>query len=770
MTRKLGWKLNTILSVQFLAVSTIPVVATALLILFLFSPRIAKNIEQEHLALSRVIAGQVNTQLSNAANDLQMLLALLKLDATVGVRRRLLDTFATNQHFYEAIYWLNGAGQVVDVGLPESKQPLRLNFIGLDMSRKPFFEEAVKEGTNVWSETFLSAVGGRLSVAYAIPQDEGVLVGEIAVDELPNIVADIAEKHAMTVMILDQFGQLIAHPDERLSQQQINLTNIELVKRSLAGEIVSLPFRFYGQSLFGTGITMENPRWLIIASQPAEVIMDKRRPLTVILSVAMLIGLLGAAVMAALVTRALNRRFRGHAKQAQALAEGKYQLEKAQPSRIIEFQQLSEDLIATGQAIEEREKELVTREKRFRTLVEQSPMAIIEWDTRYELSVYNPAARELLHLGVWKSGNEHISQNFHKLAQAVKKQLDQAERGTQELTLSYKPGQPLTLMIYSTTLKDSANRNIGYLSLIQNITEQRASERAIRELNIDLEQHVEERTHDLSQINRELRDALRNLTHTKSELVRSEKLAALGALVAGIAHELNTPIGNSLMATTSMRDEGKQIAKDSAEGRLTRSQFDSFIEGSQKGLDIVFRNLTRASELICSFKQVAVDQSSSQKRPFELGQMVQEVLTTLHPMLKKSVVKVVTNIAGAVHMNSYPGALGQVLTNLIQNALVHAFDGRDSGQITIDLSNHTQDMVTLVVRDNGAGIPLQHQGSIFDPFYTTKLGRGGSGLGLNIVHGLVHNVLRGKIKVSSVEGVGTAFTLELPLEVAEPLN
>ena len=767
MVRKTSWKLNTLLSFQFLAVSTVPVIATGLLILFLFSPRIANNIEQEHLALSRVIAGQVNTHLSNAANDLKMLLALLKLDATAGVRRLFLDTFASNQQFYEAIYWLDDQGQVIDVGLPVAKQPLRMNFLGLDMSRKPFFEGARRAGAPVWSETFLSAVGGRLSVAYAVPQANGMLVGEIAVDELPNMVTDIARKHGMTLMILDQAGQLIAHPDEHLSQQQINLTNIELVKRSLAGEIISLPFRFYGQNLFGTAITMEDPHWLVIASQPAEVIQDKRRPLEVILSVAMVIGLLGAAIMAALVTRTLNRRFHGHAEQAQSLARGQYQLEALQPSRIREFQQLSEDLVATGQAIEEREKELVTREKRFRTLIEQSPMAIIEWDTSFDLRVFNPAARELLHLGDLEI-DPQVTLNFQQLTQAVKMQLDQIERGSKELSLTHTPVGPLTLMIYNTSLKDSSNRTTGYLSLIQDITKQRASERAIRELNIELEQRVEERTHDLSQINRELQAALRNLTYTKSELVRSEKLAALGALVAGIAHELNTPIGNGLMATTSMREEARQVATDSDKGVLTKSQFDSFLEGSQKGLDIVFRNLTRASELISSFKQVAVDQSSSQKRSFELGQVIQEVLTTLHPMLKKSVAEVTTQLPGVIQMHSYPGALGQVITNLVQNAVVHAFEGRTSGQISIELVARTQDQVVIAVRDNGIGISAENQESIFNPFYTTKLGRGGSGLGLNIVHGLVHNVLRGTIKISSVEGVGTAFTLELPLEVSDP--
>lgn len=291
----------------------------------------------------------------------------------------------------------------------------------------------------------------------------------------------------------------------------------------------------------------------------------------------------------------------------------------------------------------------------------------------------------------------------------------------------------------------------------EDITEKQKNQQDILQLNATLELRVNERT-------RELSEALSHLTAAQSELVRSGKMAALGALVAGIAHELNTPVGNSLMVASTMQDQSSTFAEDMAHG-LTRSRLEQFVAKMQDGAAILMSGLRHAAELVASFKQVAVDQTSINRRRFDLHDTVEEILLTLGPSIRKTNCTVQTQIPAGISLESFPGPLGQVITNLINNAVLHAFDGRDSGVITIAADADGPEHVRFTVRDDGVGIPQAHLARVFDPFFTTKLGRGGSGLGLNIVYNLVHDVLGGTIHVDSPPGQGACFIIRLPLLV-----
>ncbi len=290
------------------------------------------------------------------------------------------------------------------------------------------------------------------------------------------------------------------------------------------------------------------------------------------------------------------------------------------------------------------------------------------------------------------------------------------------------------------------------------ITAKHRSEQEILQLNATLEQRVEERTHELT-------NTLNQLTAAQTELVRSEKMSALGAMVAGIAHELNTPIGNSLTVASTLQDHSALFATEMAKG-LTRSKLDEFVQNSQQGTGILMRSLHHAAELVASFKQVAVDQTSVNRRVFRLKETLHEILLTLGPTLRKTTHTVECVVPEDITLDSYPGPLGQIITNLINNALVHAFEGRQSGKITITAILAQPGWIDIAVRDDGLGIAQSHLDKVFDPFFTTKLGRGGSGLGLNIVYNLVTTSLSGRVQVASTPGEGACFTLALPLRVA----
>lgn len=267
---------------------------------------------------------------------------------------------------------------------------------------------------------------------------------------------------------------------------------------------------------------------------------------------------------------------------------------------------------------------------------------------------------------------------------------------------------------------------------------------------------------DLRQSNAELVEANRNLVETRKQLIQSEKLAALGAMVAGIAHELNTPIGNSLMLASLLKDDTEQLSTALTSG-LGRSKLVDYLAKTGEAAEILMRSLQHAADLVASFKQVAVDRASVQRRRFCLRNVVDEILLTLEPGLRRTTHKIVCRIPSGINMDSYPGPLGQVISNLINNAVLHAFDGRQKGRIEISAEQEEPDQVRITVRDNGAGIKETHVARVFDPFFTTRLGQGGSGLGLSIVYSLVNDVLGGRIEVSSREGEGSCFTLTLPL-------
>jgi two-component system NtrC family sensor kinase len=277
----------------------------------------------------------------------------------------------------------------------------------------------------------------------------------------------------------------------------------------------------------------------------------------------------------------------------------------------------------------------------------------------------------------------------------------------------------------------------------------------------ELEKRVNERTRELRTVNQTLLGTLEQLQQTQHHLVQSEKLAALGALVAGIAHELNTPIGNGLTVATSLCDSCEEMKQNMSEG-LTRSALERFMRDMDEGTQLVSRNLERASELVSSFKQVAMDRTSAQRRKFSLSALLAETRLTLSPAFKRTPYVVEIEADDDCWLDSYPGPLGQVITNLLNNTLVHAFEGRAEGCVRMT-ARKLSDRAELWVEDDGVGIPEEHISRIFDPFFTTKLGAGGNGLGMHIVHNIVTRILGGEIHLRSEVGKGTRFTLLLPL-------
>jgi signal transduction histidine kinase len=255
--------------------------------------------------------------------------------------------------------------------------------------------------------------------------------------------------------------------------------------------------------------------------------------------------------------------------------------------------------------------------------------------------------------------------------------------------------------------------------------------------------------------------ALEDLREAQQNLIAAEKLAALGGLVAGVAHEVNNPIGISLTVASSFARRCDEFAKEVSSGPLRRSRLDEFLEGGRDAANQLVTNLQRAGELVQSFKQVAVDRSHADRRPFDLRESTDQIVASLRPVLKKSQITLSVDVPPGISMDSYPGSYGQVLTNLFLNSVVHAFPDGRGGSVLVEARQVRED-VDIFVSDDGVGMSEEIQRRAFDPFFTTRRGEGGTGLGLHIIFNLVTQQLGGRLAFESRLGWGTRFRITLP--------
>ncbi|KAB2900938.1 MAG: PAS domain-containing protein [Dokdonella sp.] len=290
---------------------------------------------------------------------------------------------------------------------------------------------------------------------------------------------------------------------------------------------------------------------------------------------------------------------------------------------------------------------------------------------------------------------------------------------------------------------------------------------ALRTLNEQLESRVEQRTAALQNANAELRSTLEQLSIAQRQLFEAEKLASLGGLVAGIAHEINTPLGIGVTAASHLQEEAQRLSQRIAGGDLDADELARFERTARESAQMILRNLQRADRLVKSFKQVAVDQSSEERRVVDLGICLNEILTTLGPSLKKTPHHVELDCPSGLVVETAPGALYQIVSNLVMNSLTHAFTADAAGTITISV-RLDGGVVCIDFGDDGRGMDEAVRARIFEPFFTTRRGQGGSGLGMHIVYSLVTQVLHGQIECDSAPGAGTRFRLRFGKDAGRP--
>jgi PAS domain S-box-containing protein len=313
-----------------------------------------------------------------------------------------------------------------------------------------------------------------------------------------------------------------------------------------------------------------------------------------------------------------------------------------------------------------------------------------------------------------------------------------------ELSLLGKDGQYRPFLTRAVPLRDANDVVYGWIGTHIDISERKRSEQEIRSARDAAEA------------------ALRNLQETQNSLIEAEKLAALGRLVAGVAHEINNPVGTSLTVASSLQHKAELFAMEVAQGNLKRSSLNEFLEISREASAQLVANLNRAADLIRSFKQVATDRNFSNQRIFDLGILTEQVAISLRPGLGKQSLLLNVECPSDLMMNSYPGPYGQVLTNLFLNSVAHAFPDGRGGAMNIAVRASGADHVEIVFSDNGCGMNSDIRRKAFDPFFTTRRDQGSTGLGLHIVYSIVTNYLGGRLHLDSEPGKGTKIQLILP--------
>jgi len=342
-----------------------------------------------------------------------------------------------------------------------------------------------------------------------------------------------------------------------------------------------------------------------------------------------------------------------------------------------------------------------------------------------------------------------------RLSSSLLKPVDELKQVINAVATTKDYSQRVT-QTFAAELGELVNSFNAMLGVIEEYNQQRQHhENDMRTLNLELEQRVKQRTQQLT-------DSLSNLKTTQQKMIEQEKLASLGSLVAGVAHEINTPVGVAVTASSHLQYILQQSEREFQQGTLSKQSLQSFYQDLQESSNIISRNLERAAEQVCSFKMVAVDQSSEETRIFILKDYLQNIILSLRPHFKLTKHQVKLEVPDDLQLDSFPGCYSQIFTNLLMNSLIHGFAGIEEGNILIKARIEGSQLY-LDYFDDGKGIHPSIKDKIFDPFITTNRQQGGSGLGTYILYNLVTQALKGRIDLVEDVPTGVHFAMQVPL-------
>jgi signal transduction histidine kinase len=332
----------------------------------------------------------------------------------------------------------------------------------------------------------------------------------------------------------------------------------------------------------------------------------------------------------------------------------------------------------------------------------------------------------------------------------------QGIKGAYDIAFTRPEGTRVDCLVKAAPLFDKSNKIIGSFAMVTDITERKLAETELVTLNRELEQRVSKRT-------AELEESLETLRKAQDHLIQSEKMAALGGLVAGVTHEINTPIGLGVTAISFLEEKLTTLNTLYQSQNLSAEDFEKILKDTLEASATIKSNLKRAVDLVGSFKEIAVDQTSEERRRFNVKNYLDEVLMNLQPKYKRTRHEITTVCPEDLEITSYPGVFSQIITNLIVNSLTHAFEKVEAGEMEIRVTVENDHLI-VGYQDNGCGMPPEDAAKIFNPFFTTRRSSGGTGLGMYIVYNIVTQTLGGKIECAARPDEGMKIFIQIPMK------
>ena len=418
------------------------------------------------------------------------------------------------------------------------------------------------------------------------------------------------------------------------------------------------------------------------------------------------------------------------------------------------------------QDLEKVVKALEVSKERYFNLLDIAASAIIVVDEKLSISLFNKAAQQLFGFDFTEIESEDFLSLIENNEQMTRQTLTDfiANDKSQVLSLDKNPiaahkknGDIFYISAVLAKQHDAAHKLVT-ISIVD-ISERLLREQSLKDNQDQLEILVADRT-------KELQASLNVLRNTQNRLVESEKMAALGGLVAGVAHEINTPVGIGITASSQLQDLTQDFADKFDSGQLSKNDLDKFIEQVGYSTKINLLNLTRAAGLINSFKEMSVDQSTEEIRQFNIHQYSEDILLSVKPKFKNTAHQIILHCPKDIVINNVPGVYSQILTNLLMNSLVHGFEAVTTGEIIIKISI-CNESIRLEYSDNGGGMDAEQLKKIYEPFYTSKRSQGSTGLGMNIVYNLVSHTLGGSIQCQSKKGQGVIFNIQIHFNLVQ---
>lgn len=763
MNRRFSFSRSLTLHLTVLVV--VPICLLGLALQAYMTQRIDEEITARNTLLAQVVRGEMAGFLRQPENFLTFLLGAVQEGG--GLTRGDLYRAARISRFFESIYLLDDQGIVTNVGFASGDGSEGRQFIGLDLSGQPFYQQTRGRSETYWSNAYTSTLTGETALTVAIPYVKGLIVGSFHLKRLDEIAAKAEAGGGVEVMVADKRGVLIRGPDATLSNQQLNVSNLSVVQLGLEGKEGARRYEFEGRARLGSVMVIPGTGLLLVLSQDLSTALAPVFGLRVTLIAGLAVSALLAGLFALWNTKKVVRPLARLGENVRRIASGAYELaEDGEHYAFPEFDRLAWDVSAMAGTIQTREKELKESEERVASLLMSTGEGICGMDIQGVCTLCNPAALALLG---YREPEQLLGRNLHQAIHYAR--ADGSPYPAEECRASraFFNGEAAHVddevfwradgtsfpVEYRAHPLFKEGEVIGGVVSFTDITERKRAEDRAAAFNRDLEQRVAERTRDLE-------ESLAALKKAQGQLVESERLASLGGLVAGVAHEINTPVGVGYTAASLLEGRTQEILEKSRDGAIKRSDFEAYLDTASESTGMILSNLDRAVRLIRSFKQVAVDQSSEERRLFNVKEYADGVLQSLQPKLKRTRHMVTVSCPDDVEIFSYPGAFSQIITNLVMNSLQHGFQEIEQGRIQLEFSREKGGRLLFLYRDNGRGMQATQAERIFDPFFTTSRASGGSGLGMHVVYNLATGPLNGEITCQSAPGEGIEIRIALP--------